>query len=95
MSDKAITILIIAVALLIFFGLAFFMLRGKIKNAKVKAGGVSAEIGTHETDRLVVKSVEQIAEKGGNIATIRSTNAMVDGIKQTAQKDNVLDIGNP
>lgn len=94
MSDTNTNALIITAALLVFFGLAFFLLRGKIKNAKLKAGGVSAEIGTHEPDRLVVKSIEQIAEKGGNAVTLRSTNTTVDGLKQTAQKDNVLNIGN-
>jgi len=95
MSDETITILIITAALLIFFGLAFFVLRGKIKNAKVKAGGISAEIGAHDPDRLVVKNVEQTAEKGSSTVNIRAANATIDGIKQTAKKDNVLNIGNP
>lgn len=95
MNETTTTTLIVAVALLIAVGLAIFFLRGKIKNAEVKVGGVSAKVGTHEPDRLIVKGVEQTAEKGGNQATIRSANATVDGLKQTAQKDNVLDIGNP
>jgi hypothetical protein len=48
-----------------------------------------------EPARLVVKGVDQTSEKGSNAVTIRSTNASVDGLKQTAKKDNVLHIGNP
>lgn len=93
MSETTTTILIIAIALVV--GLLIFFLRSKIKNTKVKAGGVSFEVGTHEPDRLVVKGIEQTAEKGSNQAIIHTTSATVDGLKQTAQKDNLLDIGNP
>lgn len=93
MSDT--TTLIIAAALLIAVGLVVYIMRGQIKNGEVRVGGVTAKVGTHEPDRLVVKGVEQTSEKGSNTTAIRSANVTVDGLKQTAQKDNVLDIGNP
>jgi hypothetical protein len=55
----------------------------------------TSEVFKDEPARLVVKGVDQTSEKGSNAVTIRSTNASVDGLKQTAKKDNVLHIGNP
>lgn len=95
MSETTTKALIIAVALLIAIGLVIYFLRGKIKNAEVKGYGVTAKVGTHEPDRLVIKGIEQNAAEGSNKASIHSDNATVDGIKQTAKKDNDLVIGNP
>jgi hypothetical protein len=93
MDNKTEAILIVAVVGVLV--LVTFILRSKnIRNIKAKFMGALFEGGTHEPDRLVVKDVEQTSEKGSNVATISSTNATVDGLKQTAQKDNVLDIGN-
>jgi len=94
MTETNITTLIIAIVLLIAIGLVLFLLRGKVKKAEVRAGVISAKIGTHEPDEMVVKNVEQAAMEGGNSATIRSGNAKVDGFKQVGKHDNVLDIGN-
>lgn len=95
MSETTITALIAAVALLIAVAIVVFFLRGKIKNAEVKAGGITAKLATHEPDKTIVKNVDQTAKQGSNHARIHTNTATVEGIKQTAQKDNVLDIGNP
>jgi hypothetical protein len=94
MSDTNITTLIIALGLLIAAVMAFYFLRGKIKSAEVKAGGVSAKVGTHEPNRTNVKNVEQSTTEGSNNTTINSDNASVDGFKQTAKYNNDLTIGN-
>lgn len=93
MSDNNIMTLIIAVALLLAVGLVVFFLRGRIKNAKVQAGGISASVGTHEPDGAVAKNIEQISQQGGNRADLHGVNVTVDGLKQTARKDNTLNIG--
>ena len=92
MSEKSISILLISIVVVF----VIFLLRHKIKNIRYIKGkfmGIHAEVGTHNSEQHVVADIEQTAEK--NKISIHSSNATVTGIKQTAQKDNVLKIGTP
>lgn len=94
MSETNTLTLIIAFILLIAIGLVLYFLRGNIKNAEVKAGRVSARVGTHEPNRTNVKNVEQNTTEGSNKAVINTDNAMIEGVKQTAKNNNELTVGN-
>lgn len=95
MSDTTATTLILGAIFTVVACVAIYVLRGKIKNAEVRAGKISAKVGTHEPDRATVKDVEQNSEQGSNTLNIRTTNVKIDGLKQSSQKDNTLEIGNP
>ena len=95
MSQETIRTLIIAIGLLLAVGLALWIFRGSLKKGSIKAFGVTAGVETHGPEHTVVKNIEQIAKRGDSKVRVRSTNATVDGVKQTSLGNNDLDVGNP
>lgn len=95
MGEHEMTELIMAVVVLLaIFGVLYF-LRGKLKKGEFKGFGVSGTVTTQDPDNVTVKNTEQESKDGSNKATIHSDRVTVDGLKQTAKKDNTLEIGKP
>ena len=90
-TEKVITI---SVCLLIAFAFAIYFLKGKFKKAEVRAGSISANISSHDPQRLSVDGAEQESSDGKNEMTMKTTDADIKNIKQKAKKDNILNIGN-